>query len=110
MSKLNGDVLYLIFEELQDDKETLYSCISINKTWCETIIPILWRNPWKYYLKGKKKKSLLNVIISHLQDELKKNLKKSLKNKKIDFFTNSYQRSLLFDYISFCKHLNLIII
>jgi len=109
MSKLNRDVLYLIFEELQDDINTLYSCISINKTWCETIIPILWRNPLKYDLKNKKKKFLLNIIISHLPDELKKNLKKSLKNKKIDFFTNSYQR-LLFDYISFCKHLNLIII
>src|SRR5207244_3695419 len=58
-------------------------------------------------LEGKKKKLLLNVIFSHLPDELKQNLKKSLKNKKIDFFTNSYQRSLLFDYISFCRHLNL---
>ncbi|CAB4439448.1 unnamed protein product [Rhizophagus irregularis] len=55
MSKLNRDVLYLIFKELHDDKYTLHSCLLVNKTWCEVAIPILWRNPWKYlnYSKGK---------------------------------------------------------
>src|SRR6266498_1962212 len=64
-------------------------------------------NPLKFYLKNKKKRLLLKVIISHFSDELKKNLKKHIQNKKNDFLTNSYQRPL-FDYISFCKHLNLI--
>ena len=45
---LNRDVLYLIFEELQDDKQTLHSCIFVNKLWCEIIVPILWKDPWKY--------------------------------------------------------------
>ena len=72
MSRLNQDVLYFIIEELKDDKQTLFSCILVNKTWCETIIPILWRDPWKS-LKKEKEKSLLNVIISHLLDESRKN-------------------------------------
>ena len=43
MSKLNRDVLYLIFKEFhEDDKKTLHSCFLVNKNWCEMIIPILW--------------------------------------------------------------------
>ena len=62
MSKLNSrdSILYLIFKELQDEK-TLFSYLRVNKTWCETIIPILWKDPWKY-LKGKKFKKNLNRI------------------------------------------------
>ena len=89
----------MIFKELQNDKNPLFSCLTVNKTWCETIIPILWRNPWKY-LKGKK--LLLNVIISHLSDESRDNLK----SQGVNFLANSYQRPLI-DYISYCRHLNL---
>jgi hypothetical protein len=96
MPKLDRDVLYLIFEELQDDKRALHSCLLINKTWCETIIPVLWRNPWRYNLNTEKEKLLSNVIISHLSNQSKKSLKIQIK----------YQKPL-FNYISFCKHLNL---
>jgi hypothetical protein len=92
----------LIFEEFQDDKKTLHSCLLVNKTWCETIIPILWKDPWKYLKREKEEKSLLYVIISHLSDESKNNLK----NLGINFLTNLYQKPL-FNYISFCRHLNL---
>jgi hypothetical protein len=100
MVKLNGDILYLIFKELQSNKKTLLSCLTVNKTCCEIIIPILWNNPWKY-LKGEE--LLLNVIISHFSEESKNNLK----NQGINFSTNAYQRPL-FNYISFCRHLNII--
>jgi hypothetical protein len=102
MSKLNRDILYLIFEELQDDNMALYSSLSVNKTWCEIIIPILWNNPRKYLtdMNGNLN-SLFNVIISHLSDESKNNLKKIHHNLII-----SYQKPL-FNYISFCKHLDL---
>ncbi|CAG8694481.1 14391_t:CDS:1, partial [Rhizophagus irregularis] len=45
MAKLNKDILFLIFEELQVDSKTLFSCLMVNKIWCETVTPILWRNP-----------------------------------------------------------------
>src|SRR6266496_1603881 len=99
MSKLNRDVLYLIFNELQNDDEAIFSCLMVNKICCEIIIPILWKNPWKYL---KKKKLLLNTIISHLSYETRNNLK----IQGVDFLTNFYQKPL-FNYISFCKHLNL---
>ncbi|PKY29052.1 hypothetical protein RhiirB3_530247 [Rhizophagus irregularis] len=101
MFNLNGDVLYLIFEELQNDKKTLRSCILVNKTWCEILVPILWKNPWKY-LKGGNEKLFLKVIVSHSTNEkLTNHLTKRYK-----FLINSYNKPL-FDYISFCRHLNL---
>ncbi|PKC63897.1 hypothetical protein RhiirA1_537448 [Rhizophagus irregularis] len=101
MSKLNKDILYLIFEELQDNKEYLASCLTVNKTWCEIVIPILWKNPWRYYLNNKKELSLLNTIVSHLLDEAGNGL-----SQHYNFFANSCKKPL-FNYISFCKHLNL---
>ncbi|RIA95066.1 hypothetical protein C1645_817183 [Glomus cerebriforme] len=95
---LDRDILYLVFQELHNNK-SFYSCLLVDKTWCEIIIPILWKNPWKF-LKEEKEKLLLNVIISHLSDKSRNNL-----SQDIDFLTNSYQRPL-FNYISFCKHLN----
>jgi hypothetical protein len=104
MSKLYRDILYLIFEELQDDKKSLALCLTVNKNWCEVIIPILWKNPWRYYLTNEKMKLLLNTIILHLSDEAKNDL-----SQNYDFFTISYKKPS-FNYISFCKHLNLEII
>jgi hypothetical protein len=105
MSKLYRDILYLVFEELQYDKKSLISCLKVNKIWCEIVIPILWKNPWED-LTHKKEELLLNVITSHLPED--KVIKNNL-NKRFNFFTNSYKRPL-FNYISFCKHLNLEII
>jgi hypothetical protein len=85
MSRLNRDVLYLIFEELKDDKMTLLSSLLVNRTWCEMIIPILWKDPWKSLEFGREK-SLFNVIISHLSDESRNSLRK--------FFKNSHKRPL----------------
>jgi len=101
MTKLTRDILYLmIIEELQDDKKTLFSCILVNKTWCEITIPILWRNPWKYLSYGTGRCELFKVIISHLSGESKKKLRQH------KLLTKSYQK-LSFNYISFCRHLDL---
>jgi hypothetical protein len=101
MVELYRDILYLILKELQNDKKALCSCLLVSKTWCEIIIPFLWKNPWKYLGKGNEK-LLSSIIISHLSDDTKDNLIQHL-----NFFKSSYKKPL-FDYISFCKHLNLI--
>jgi hypothetical protein len=103
MSKLNRDILCLIFEELRDDSNALYKCISINKTCCEIIIPLLWNNPWKFLRDDweSRKRRLLKVIISHLSDKSRDNL-----SQYSDLLKNSYKEPL-FDYISFCRHLHL---
>src|SRR6266498_232594 len=102
MLRLNEDVLILIFKELKNDKKSLYSCLLVNRTWCVTTVPILWKNPGRIRLAKKDKNILFNVILLHLSEESKDNLR----NQGIDLFTETY-RPPLFNYISFWRHLNL---
>src|SRR5947207_15102329 len=51
---------------------------------------------------SERKEITLNVIISHLSNESRNNLK----SQGVDCLKNPYQRPL-FNYISFCRHLNL---
>src|SRR4051794_11478893 len=50
MSELSIDILSMIFEELvKENGKELYSCIFVNREWCQTAIPFLWKNPWKKF-------------------------------------------------------------
>ncbi|PKY56026.1 hypothetical protein RhiirA4_475990 [Rhizophagus irregularis] len=101
MLRLCNDIIFLVLEEFQDDIKSLFSCLLINKTWCEAAVPILWRNPFKQFLiTDESLKILFNVILSHLSEKSRNNVK----NQGIDLF--EFQRPL-FNYISFWKHLNL---
>ncbi|GES74531.1 hypothetical protein GLOIN_2v1866989 [Rhizophagus clarus] len=102
--KLNIDILYLIFDELRNDKKSLCSCLLVNKIFCEIVIQILWKNPWKYLEYGRES-LLLNIIISHLSKESRNNLKCHGIYPLINL-----NEKLSFNYISFCKYLNLDII
>ncbi|PKC70281.1 hypothetical protein RhiirA1_454965 [Rhizophagus irregularis] len=101
MSKLNKDILFLIFEELQDDSKSLFSCLMVNRTWCEIVISILWRNPWCYDIKYYNKSYLFAIIVSYLSDDIKESLTKQGSQLPLV----SYQ-VLLFDYLSFCRSIN----
>jgi hypothetical protein len=100
MSKLNKDVILLILEELQDDSNSLYSCLLVNRTWCEMTVPILWKNPSKQCRLTKNACEILyNVILLHLSEELKHNLR----SQKIKLSMTKP----LFNYISFWRYLDL---
>jgi hypothetical protein len=106
MSKFNKDILFLLFEELIDDSKTLFSCLMVNKLWCETIVPILWRNPWCYRGINYSGKNYLLVIFSfYLTDDIKE----FLTRQGIQLPSSIYQ-SLSFDYLSFCKSMNINVI
>src|SRR6266498_1559665 len=103
----NKDVLFLIFEELKNDKNSLYSCLLVNRTWCMIAIPILWKNPGQYYLiTNDSKKKLFNVILLHLSEESRDILKNQGINNPL---TETYQHPL-FNYINFWKYLDLSLI
>src|SRR3954447_3877741 len=99
MSNLNKDILLLIFEELQDNSKSLFSCLMVNRIWCETVIPVLWRNPWHCF--GSNKSYLFNIFISCLPNDIKE----FLTSVGIQLPSISYQ-PLLFDYLSFCRSIN----
>ena len=106
MSKLNKDILFLLFKELQSDSKSLFSCSLVNRLWCETAIQILWRNPWCYEndINYQKKGSLYHIIISSLPN----NVKEFLTNQGIKLFpTSTSYQSFLFDYLSFCRSINM---
>src|SRR6266542_1631229 len=94
MPELNKDILFLIFEELQDDSKSLFSCLMVNRLWCETVIPILWRNLWRYTISYDDKVSLYYIITFFLSDDIK------------EFLTKQHPQSILFDYLSFCRSIN----
>src|ERR1043165_1379372 len=102
MSKLNKDILFLLFEEFQDDSQSLFSFLMVDRLWCETVIPVLWRNPWKYNIDYRHKSSLYYIITSYLSD----NVKEFLTRLGIQLPSNSRQ-SLLFDYLSLCRSVNM---
>src|SRR6185437_17108313 len=102
MSKLNKDTLFLIFEELQDDSKSLFSCLMVNRLWCVTVIPILWRNPWQYGINYSNKSYLFAMIAFYLPNDIKE----FLTGQGCQLPLISYQ-SLLFDYLSFCRSINI---
>src|SRR6266536_5805487 len=102
ISIIKKKVLLQILEELQDDNKSLYSCLLVNRTWCETTVSILWKIPGSIHLTKKAESILFNVILLHLSVESRDNLR----NQGIDLFMETYQPPL-FNYISFWRHLNL---
>ncbi|GBB87433.1 hypothetical protein RclHR1_01390023 [Rhizophagus clarus] len=74
----------------------------VNRIWCEIAIPILWRNPWCYGgIDYNNKDYLFKIIASYLSDDIKE----TLKSQGIQLPLISHQ-PLLFDYLSFCKSIN----
>ncbi|GBB87434.1 hypothetical protein RclHR1_01390024 [Rhizophagus clarus] len=76
----------------------------INRLWCETAIPILWKNPWCYSgINYKNKNYLFIIIASYLSDDTKKFL-----TRHGIHLPSVSCKSFLFDYLSFCRSINII--
>src|SRR5205823_10012843 len=96
MSQLPTDCLNEIFEYLVDDKFTLYSCILVNRLWCEVSVRIFWRNVWNYSTSN------FSTLIACLPNESKEVLDK---NGIIISTPNS--KPPMFNYATFCKILSI---
>src|SRR5436305_14178352 len=106
-SKLPVDILSIIFEDIeQENGETLYSCIFVNKEWCQIAVPFLWKNPWKKVNNNtiNQSKTLLFYRFLMMMPKESKDLLKMNGIKLLvedSFFQD--QRKPLFTYSSFCK-------
>ncbi|PKC05029.1 hypothetical protein RhiirA5_421459 [Rhizophagus irregularis] len=105
--QLPADCLNEIFEYIEQDKNTLYSCLLVNRLWCEVAVRILWRNIWNFqyglfYMPYQIRilMSIINTLISCLPKESKEHLYE----KGIDF---KNRKSSLFNYASFCRVLSI---
>ncbi|PKY25970.1 hypothetical protein RhiirB3_528264 [Rhizophagus irregularis] len=106
--QLPYDCLNDILEYLNDDKNTLYSCLLVNQLCCEIAVRILWRNFWKFckfYFYDKPRDistSIITTLIGCLPKESKKLLIKNGVN-----ITIMVRKPPLFNYASFCKSISI---
>src|SRR5438045_8476887 len=99
------DCLNDVFENLEDDKATLHSCLLVNRLWCKVSVRILWRSFIHYdiyYRQLKIALSILSTLISCLP-----NKSKELLHKNEIFISTPTSKPPLFNYISFCKVLSI---
>src|SRR5438034_4683980 len=89
MSQLPADCINEIFEYLDDDKITLYSCLLVNRLWCEVSVRILWRDIRNY-----------DTLIACLPNESKEILFRN------NIITSTSTLKPQFNYASFCKSLS----
>ncbi|POG71922.1 hypothetical protein GLOIN_2v1774306 [Rhizophagus irregularis DAOM 181602=DAOM 197198] len=105
----SGDLPELTEEIIQyfrKDISTLYSCILINRLWCRLAIPLLWEDPFpkkdpfsREYLKNQ---HFIEIYLSKLNEDVKTKLYEyGVNNNLIS------SNTLLFNYPSFIKYLNI---
>ncbi|GBC03533.1 hypothetical protein RclHR1_05180010 [Rhizophagus clarus] len=101
--QLPADCLNEILDYLEKDKITLYSCLLVNRLWCEIAVRILWKDVLCSSIpRPKVVLSLLSPLIACLPDE-----SKDLLYKNGIFFTTSNWKPPLFNYASYCKILSI---
>ncbi|RIA91404.1 hypothetical protein C1645_822105 [Glomus cerebriforme] len=113
--KLSTNILSLLFEELEEEISTLYSCILVNRDWCQEAIRFLWKNPWKSFIdkyKDKRYKILFECFLMMMSKESKEFLDSNgIKIENLISTKKNYSlQTTLFNYTSFCKVINLNII
>jgi hypothetical protein len=115
MSKLTSDCLYEIFQYLLEEKDNtklLHSCLLVNRLWCETSVPLLWRDPFKpntSYQQSREKYyiGIFCTLFSCLDEETKQflsicNINSTDLTQKRIFFNKP-----LFKYPIYCRYLDL---
>jgi hypothetical protein len=91
MPQLDADCLNEIFEYLEEDKETLRSCLLVNRFWGEVSVRILWRSVRNY-----------KTVISFLSKESREILHKNGIN--ISTIPNKIP---IYNYITYIKGLSI---
>ncbi|CAG8645701.1 5587_t:CDS:1 [Gigaspora margarita] len=98
MSLIPVEILRLVFGLLSKDKKSLHSCLLVNRTWCESVVSILWNDPFQF-LKDPSY-SIIQTLISCLNEsELK-----ILQNRGFNI-ENVIMNRPTFDYVAFMRHL-----
>ena len=96
MPQLISDCLCDILEHLENDKTTLFSCLLVNRIWCEIAVRILWRDGLKY-----KTKSYITLISCLPKESIE-----ILHDNEIMISIPS-SKSPMFNYATFCKYLSI---
>ncbi|GES76373.1 hypothetical protein GLOIN_2v1498549 [Rhizophagus clarus] len=82
---LPADCIYEIIQYIIHDIKTLHSCIVLNQDYCQVVVRILWRNPFKYVKDERKKSLLFRTYFSCLDDQEKKQITTFFHQSVFDF-------------------------
>src|SRR5687767_10134418 len=111
---LPTDCLYQIFQNLEKDQKSLYSCILVNRLWCATSIEFLWSRPFQFlyscsnpgscdeFMRIERSSKLIKIYLSCLSEKEKMLLMENKVRLPL-----SVQQKPLFDYAGFIKYLDL---
>ena len=96
-----------IFEQLEDDKITLHSCLLVDRLWCKVAVRILWRNVWnfQYSVNYRPYRSHVPLAIIGTFVACLPNESRDLLNKSEIFIPPTSKP--LFNYASFSKVLSI---
>lgn len=108
LSYFPADVLAEIFEHLQYDLKSIYSCVKVNRMWCKIATPILWRYPTQHEPRSKKGKfwpCISRTVLACLSGNSIKHTQKLYESNKNIYlpFLQSRSPPPLFNYILFWK-------
>ena len=104
MACLPADCLNEIFENLEEDKITLHSCLLVNRLWCEISVGILWRDIWSFisFLSFQKRPqarlAIFNTLIACLPYESSEFLCENGLDENEIFVSASTSEPPLFNY------------
>ncbi|RIA99760.1 hypothetical protein C1645_869798 [Glomus cerebriforme] len=90
------EILNNIFQHLEKDIRTLYSCIQVNRNLCKQVIPYIWSNP----MPNTYSSINIELFIYFFEEKEKKELRQQY---QLDI-NDSYQP--LFNYVSYLKILD----
>ncbi|RIA89086.1 hypothetical protein C1645_806438 [Glomus cerebriforme] len=67
----SNNCLESVIDNLKDNKETLFSCLLVNRLLCKHVIPYLWSSPFDLEINPNKHKLIIRTYISCLREEEK---------------------------------------
>src|SRR3954451_609502 len=97
------EITSFIIQYLQDDLNSLHSCVLVNRFLCRITIPLLWDNPFSITLCQEYTCYFIEVYFLFLNEDDKAKLKESY---GIDKINSISPHKPLFNYPSFIKTLN----
>ncbi|CAG8480087.1 3420_t:CDS:1 [Acaulospora morrowiae] len=95
------EIFRLVFGLLSHDKNFLHSCLLVDRTWSESVVSILWRDPFRFLQKPSAQ--LIQTYILCLND-----IDRAKLQELGITFENEASYKPFFDYVIFLRHLNYI--
>ncbi|CAI2170132.1 19648_t:CDS:2 [Funneliformis geosporum] len=104
MQRLPSNCLEEIFESMDNDRNSLFSCALVNRRWCRASMPILWRRPFEHGYPKKFGRKLIKIYVEFLTREEKE----LLKTQEIRISSNVVVNGeLLFEYPKYIQYFDM---